>query len=103
VSRSVLYSESLKLSVDAKVASDPVMFTNKPASVGRIFPSALEKRVFSIDLRTISPLSERESSSLTPGITGKSSAGIPFIFVFPLSVLISRASPPLSSILTLSS
>jgi len=72
VSKIVLYSESLKLSVDAKVASLPLMFTKSPASVGLMFHSALEKSVFSIDLLTTSPLSERESSSFIDGITGNS-------------------------------
>lgn len=98
-----MYSESLKLSVEAKVVSFHEMFTKSPASVGRIFPSALENNVFSIDCRTTLHLSERESSCFTPGITGKSSAEIHFTFVFPLSVLISSASDPLSSIDTLSS
>ena len=101
--RCAAYSESLKLSVDAKIALSQVIFTEIPASVGRIFPSAEEKRVLSIDFFTTEPLSKREVSSLIEGIRGKSFAGNHLIFNFPLEVLIIILSFPHSSMSTLSS
>jgi hypothetical protein len=81
----VLYSESLKLSVEANLAIFKSILTKIQAKVGLIFPSAEEKRVFSIAFFNILHFKIRLFSSLTPGITGKSPALTHFIFISPLS------------------
>jgi hypothetical protein len=84
LSSTALYSVRRKLSVDANTAVFHESFTRIPARVGRIFPSAVEKRVFSIDCRTTFPESVRLMSSLILGMSGKSDAWIHLIFIFPL-------------------
>jgi hypothetical protein len=74
VSSTALYSVSRKLSVEANTAVFPESFTSIPARVGRIFPSAVEKSVFSMDCRTTFPESVRLMSSFMLGMSGKSDA-----------------------------
>jgi hypothetical protein len=83
-SKMVLYSDNLKLSVDAKVAEFQSILTRIQAKVGLIFHSADEKRVLSIDFLTIFHFNFKLISSLIHGITGNSEASIHFIFVFQL-------------------
>jgi hypothetical protein len=59
-----LYSDNLKLSVEAKTVSFQEIFTNNHARVGLIFHSADEKRVFSIDFLTTLHFKNRLVSSL---------------------------------------
>jgi hypothetical protein len=98
-----LYSESLKLSVDAKVASFHLILTASQARVGLIFHSADEKRVLSIDFFTISHLRVRLVSSFMVGIRGNSLASNHLIFKFELTVVIFILSFFMSSISTSSS
>ena len=96
-------SESLKLSVEANIASFHLILTASPARVGLIFPSAEEKRVLSIDFFTISHFSVRLVSSLMLGIRGNSLASSHLIFRFELTVVILMLSFLMSSISTSSS
>gem|GEM_PF-857813 len=82
----VLYSDNLKLSVDAKITSFHFIFTYKPARVGLIFHSADENRVLSIEFFIIFHDRFRLISSLIFGIRGNSEASIHFIFNFQLQV-----------------
>jgi len=88
----VLYSLSLKLSVDAKIASDHFIFTRIQAKVGLIFHSAAEKRDFHIAFIKIFESICNETSSLIVGIKGNSSDSIHFILNLQLFERISKLS-----------
>jgi hypothetical protein len=81
-----LYSDNLKLSVEAKITSFHFIFTCNQAKVGLIFHSAEEKRVLSIDFFIIFPEIFKLISSLIFGIKGNSEDSIHFIFNFQLEV-----------------
>jgi hypothetical protein len=83
-----LYSDSLKLSVDANIISFHFIFIYNQAKVGLIFHSAEEKRVLSLDLLIIFPEIFKLISSLILGIRGNSQASIHLILIFQLEVLI---------------
>jgi len=87
-----LYSDNLKLSVEANITALFLIFTYNQARVGLIFHSALEKRVLSIAFLIIFQETLKLTSSLTEGIRGNSSLFIHFIFNFPLHVDIFRLS-----------
>jgi len=98
-----LYSDNLKLSVEAKITSLSFIFIYIPANVGLIFHSADEKRVLSIEFLIILPEIFKLTSSLILGISGNSEASNHLIFIFQLEVAIFTLSSFNSSIETSSS
>jgi hypothetical protein len=80
-----LYSESLKLSVEANFAIFHSILTKIQAKVGLIFHSAEEKRVFSIAFFITFHFKNKLFSSFILGIKGKSQASTHFIFTSQLS------------------
>jgi len=86
LTKKVLYSDNLKLSVDANITALFFIFTYNQARVGLIFHSALEKRVLSMAFLIIFQEILKLTSSLIEGIRGNSLLSIHFIFSFPLQV-----------------
>jgi len=78
--------------VEANFATSQSILTKIQAKVGLIFPSAEEKRVFSIAFFTTLHFKTKLVSSLTQGITGKSLESTHLIFTSPLSDFNSRLS-----------
>jgi len=100
---SVLYSDNLKLSVEAKVTFLSSILTRIQARVGLMFHSADENKVFSIDFLITLHSKVKDKSSLIFGIKGKSEAIVPLIFIFHSGVLICILSSLNNSISKLSS
>jgi len=98
-----LYSDNLKLSVDAKITALFFIFTYNQARVGLIFHSALENKVLSIAFFIIFQEIFKLTSSLIEGIKGNSDASNHFIFSFQLEVLIFKLLSLNNSIFTVSS
>jgi hypothetical protein len=99
----VLYSDNLKLSVEANITSFHLIFTASHARVGLMFHSAAENKVLSIDFLITDHFILRLTSSLIFGIKGNSLASIHFIFKFELDVVIFKLSFFNKAILTSSS
>jgi len=98
-----LYSDNLKLSVEANITSFDFMLTYNQARVGLIFHSAEENKVLSIEFLITFQEIFKLISSLIFGIRGNSEASIHLIFIFQLEVPILILSSFNNSIFTSSS
>jgi hypothetical protein len=98
-----LYSDNLKLSVEAKTTFSHLIFTYNPARFGLIFHSAEENNVLSTACLIIFPGRVNQISSFILGINGKSFASTHLILIFHHFDLICKLLSDNSSILIFSS
>lgn len=94
-------SESLKLSVEAKISSSLALLIYIPASIGRTLPSAVEKSVFSIAVFSSRALSEIDCPVVILGMLGNFS-GLVHLNLVSLLFVLNEILPPFSRLTSIS-